>query len=80
MLKSRFLAGFTAVILAFSLRAQAEADVLASDAAPANDSKPTAATTPPIAVRSLRDIEMERVMWHQSSVEAGKFPILGEIF
>ena len=80
MLKSRFLTGFTAVILAFSLRAQAEADVLASDAAPANDKSSEVNSDSIVIDGDKLELHLDRRMRAigNASISRGKQTILGD--
>ena len=82
MLKSRFLTGFTAVILAFSLRAQAETEVLTNDVAPsASDQPSNEVTSDSIVIDGDKlELHLDRQMHviGNASISRGKQTILGD--
>lgn len=85
MLKSRFLTGFTAVILVFSLRAQAETqsetEVLTSDTASPGDQSSNEVTSDSIVVDGDKlEMHLDKQMHviGNASISRGKQTILGD--
>ncbi len=82
MLKSRFLTGFTAVILAFSLRAQAETEGITNEVAPSTSDQPSnEVTSDSIVIDGDKlELHLDRRMHviGNASISRGKQTILGD--